>query len=505
MYRRWLGPLLWGMGSRVNEPIPGLLPTNPDGGIDWPRLRVVVIGLGVAGIACTEALLRNGARVLACDSAVGEPLQVRARALRSAGATVVLGAADLPDVLDLLVVSPGLPPSAAVIESALRRGVPVWGELELAWQLRQPGAAPWLCVSGTNGKTTATLMLAAILAAEGKRTAAVGNIGSSLVAAVTGPDPYDVLAVEVGAPQLPFVESMAPLAAACLNLAEDHVDHFGSFDAYRVAKGRIFERVQAARIFNADDPATVALLRDVERTDRQEEVVNCRTVGFTLDVPKESMLGVIDGVLVDRAFGEGSFGAGCELAAVSDVHPAAPHNVANALAAAALARCYGVEATAVRNGLRAYEPAGHRIAHVGTVAGVDYVDDSKATNGHAAMTSLRAYKSVVWVAGGLAKGQAFDDVVRSEGDRLRGVVLLGADRGRIAEALARHAPQVPVVEVDATDTGAMSAVVAAAAAFARAGDTVLLAPACASWDMFSNYSARGDAFAAAVRALGDGA
>lgn len=479
------------------------LPINLNGEVDWKRLHVAVVGLGIAGLACAEALLERGAQVSVCDSGVGEPLQARARSLRTAGALVTLGATDLPNSLDLLVVSPGLPPGATVIESALMRAVPVWGELELAWRLRRPGAAPWLCVSGTNGKTTATLMLAAMLAAAGNRTAAVGNIGSSLVAAVADRVSYDVLAVEVGAPQLPFVHSMAPLAVACLNLAEDHVDHFGSFGAYRTAKGRIFERVQAARIFNADDPATVRLLGEVEASE--EPVTgsrrSCRRIGFTLGVPQESMLGVVDGSLVDRAFGDSGPGLGCELAAVSDVQPAAPHNVSNALAAAALARCYGVDALAVRNGLRSFKPAGHRIAHIATLAGVNYVDDSKATNGHAALTSLRAYESVVWIAGGLAKGQTFDDLVSSESDRLRAVVLLGADRARIAEALARHAPQVPVVEVSATDTGAMSAVVAAAAGFAHPGDTVLLAPGCASWDMFNDYSARGDAFAEAVRAL----
>jgi UDP-N-acetylmuramoylalanine--D-glutamate ligase len=178
--------------------------------------------------------------------------------------------------------------------------------------------------------------------------------------------------------------------------------------------------------------------------------------------------------------------------------------VANALAAASLARGFGVPTTAVRDGLRTFEPAAHRIAEVATVDGVRYVDDSKATNAHAALTSLLAFGSVVWIAGGLAKGQEFDDLVRSSRDRLRGVVLLGADRDRVAQALARHAPDVPVIEVSSVDTGAMAEVVRRAAALAQPGDTVLLAPGCASWDMFRDYADRGRLFAEAVHELPGG-
>jgi len=176
----------------------------------------------------------------------------------------------------------------------------------------------------------------------------------------------------------------------------------------------------------------------------------------------------------------------------------APHYVANALAAAALARAYGVEPVAVRDGLRAFRPDPHRIAEVATVGGVRYVDDSKATNPHAAAASLAAFEHVVWVAGGLLKGADIDDLVASVTTRLRGVVLLGQDRSRIAEALARHAPDVPVVDVSSTETDVMDTVVQEAASLARPGDVVLLAPAAASMDMFASYSARGDAFAEAV-------
>jgi len=288
---------------------------------------------------------------------------------------------------------------------------------------------------------------------------------------------------------------MSPLASVCLNIADDHIDHFGSFEAYVAAKAKIYERTQVAAIFNVDEPTTMRLVEEAD------VVEGCRAVGFTLGVPDVSMLGVVEEFLVDRAFVDDRRNTAQELATVQDVHPLAPHNVANALAAAALARAYGVSAAAIQQGLQDFEPAGHRIAYVATVNDVTYIDDSKATNTHAALTSLRAYGPVVWIAGGMAKGQDFDELILQAGQKLRGVVLLGVDRDVIARGMAQHAPQVPVTVIERTDSEAMVEVVAAARAFAQAGDTVLLAPGCASWDMFRDYSQRGDLFAQAVQAL----
>jgi UDP-N-acetylmuramoylalanine--D-glutamate ligase len=461
---------------------------------DWSAVHAVVAGVGVAGFAAADHLVHLGARVTVIDSADGERQRQRADILEVIGATIRLGDGDtLPDDTDVLVVSPGLPPRSPVILAAQSQDVPVWGELELAWRLRGDDPAPWLTVTGTNGKTTTTLMLESILRAAGLRTAAVGNIGVSLIDAVMDPVGFDVLAVEVGAPQLPFLLTASPLASVCLNLATDHVDLFGSFDAYRDAKARIYARTQVAAVYNTADPATEQMVEEAD------VVEGCRAIGFTLGVPARSMLGVVDDLLVDRAFIADRADNARELASVHDVRPFAPHNVANALAAAALARAFGVEPAAVRDGLRTFEPAGHRIAEVANVGDVRWVDDSKATNCHAAETSLLAYDSVVWIAGGLAKGQEFDDLVRRTHGRMRAAVLLGVDRDRIRDALARHAPEVPVVEVSRTDTGAMDDVVAAAAGFAQPGDTVLLAPGCASWDMYRDYAQRGDEFADSVR------
>lgn len=464
---------------------------------DWQGVNVHVIGVGVAGFACADALLQRGALVTVHDESEKAAETERAKILDILDATLKLGVPiEIPDDAELLVVSPGVPPHAPAIVSALERDIPVWGELELAWRLRRDNAAPWLFVTGTNGKTTTTLMLESILRAAGKRTAAVGNIGVSLVEAVVSGEPFDVLAVEVGAPQLPFVYTISPLAAACLNVAEDHVDHFGSFENYVAAKGKVFNLVQRACIYNVEDPVTEQMVVDAD------VVEGARAIGFTLGAPGLSMLGLVDDLLVDRAFIENRATHAQELAMVSDVKPAAPHNVANALAAAALARAYGVVPGAVKQGLIDFEPAGHRIADVGEVNGVRYIDDSKATNCHAASTSLSGYDPVVWIAGGLAKGQQFDELVQAHKDRFRAVVLLGADQAVIAEAMRRHAPEVPVFTVDSTDTSAMAEVVRLAAAAAQPGDTVLLAPGCASWDMFRDYAQRGDAFAEAVRRLG---
>ena len=215
------------------------------------------------------------------------------------------------------------------------------------------------------------------------------------------------------------------------------------------------------------------------------------------------MVGLVEDVLADRAFIDERENSAAELCTVADLASPAPHFVANALAAAALARSYGVphrRRTRRAAVVRARRPPDRRR---GEVAGVRYVDDSKATNPHAATSSLQAYDPVVWVAGGLAKGASFDALVAAVTSRLRGVVLLGRDRAVIAEALARHAPDVPVIEVEGGDTSVMDRVVGAAADLAQPGDTVLLAPGCASMDMFANYGARGDAFTESVRRLRD--
>ncbi|GAA2909261.1 UDP-N-acetylmuramoyl-L-alanine--D-glutamate ligase [Streptosporangium fragile] len=459
---------------------------------------ICVAGLGVSGTAVARAMAARGERTIVLEGRDGERARRTAAELAGLGVEVRFGEPAEPPAGTSLIVTTGWPPHHPLLVAAAAAGIEVIGEVELAWRIRPREAAPWLALTGTNGKTTAVRMLTAMLTAAGHRALAVGNVGTPVVEAVTGPS--DVLAVELSSFQLHRSPGIAPLAAAVLNVAPDHLDWHGSMEEYARVKGEIFARAGTV-VYNADDAWAARLAAPYENAAGRPGAA--RSVGFTLDVPRPGQLGLVDDLLVDRAFVDDPARNAEELASFADVRPFAPHNVANALAAAALARAYGVPAGAVRQGLLDFVPDPHRIAHVARVAEVDYVDDSKATNPHAAAASLAAYPSIVWVAGGQLKGADVEELVRRAAPRLRGAVLLGADRERIREALARHAGNVPVVEVAGQDTGVMDRVVTEAARLAAPGDTVLLAPAGASLDMFSGYPARGEAFARAVHRLAD--
>ena len=435
--------------------------------------RVVVAGAAVAGVACAVALAVAGAEVLVLAERVNDPDE----RLAKAEIPVSADTSALPPGVDLVVTSPGLRPNHPLLTA----GVPVIGEVELAWRLRGANAADWLVLTGTNGKTTTVGMLESMLIAAGHHALATGNVGFPLVDAVTAEPAYDVLAIELSSAQLHFTSSVRPVAAAILNIAPDHLDWHGSLAAYAAAKARILHP-DAINVINADDPQCRVLAAAMPRV-----------VEFTVGERLPGQYGISDGWLVDSL--------DIRLAPVDTVHPAGLHNVANALGAAALARTYGVSPEAVRTGLESFVPAAHRNQLVATVAGVSYVDDSKATNPHAASASLTSYDPIVWIAGGQLKGADIDELVRDVAPRLRAAVLMGVDRQQIADAIARHAPDLPVLQVSSDDHDPMVRAVQLASDHARAGDTVLLAPAAASWDMFANYGARGDAFAAAARVL----
>ena len=470
---------------------------------------MLVTGCGRSGVAAADALLERGAQVAVVDGSTSPATQDVAGMLEVLGAEVRLGpdaTRELPDGTDLVVTSPGWRPSQPILAAAASRRVPVWGDIELAWRLQQPGAqVPWLAVTGTSGKTTTTQMLESILRADGYRAAAVGNIGRPVLEALADDETYDVLAVELSSFQLHWTHSLALHSAVVLNVEQDHLEWYaGAPDwadgaqpmaAYEADKARIYERVTHSCVYNVEAARTEQMVEQADVTE------GARAIGFTTKIPAVSMLGVVDDRIVDRAFIPQRRDSAIELAKVADVQPYAPHNLANALAAAALARSFGVRPTAVAAGLRALQVGGHRIQTVAERNQVHWVDDSKATNPHAAESSLGAFDPVVWIAGGQAKGTSFDDLAERHRDRIRAAVLLGVDRAHVAEALARHAPQVPVIVVDRTDTGAMEEAVRQAASLARPGDTVLLAPGCASLDMWPGYDARGDDFARAVRAL----
>ncbi|OLT09538.1 UDP-N-acetylmuramoyl-L-alanine--D-glutamate ligase [Kocuria sp. CNJ-770] len=478
---------------------------------DWSGLRVVVAGIGVSGFAAADTLIELGARVVVVDGADTPATRGKADTLRIVGAAdVLLGEAhgsSVPDVdgerPELVVTSPGLRPDSPLLAAAAAERIQIWGDVELAWRVRERAGrrtAEWVCVTGTNGKTTTVGMTEAMLRAAGLTVAAVGNVGTPVLDALREPVEHDVLVVELSSFQLHWAHSVSPLASVVLNVAEDHVDWHGGYANYVADKSRIYEHTRVACVYNAQQPETV---RMVEEADVVE---GCRAVGFTLETPDVSMLGVVEDLLVDRAFLEDRRGSALELASVADTGPIpTPHGVTNALAAAALARAAGAPPEAVRDGLRAWEPGDHRIQAVATTHGVVWVNDSKATNPHAADAALSAFGSVVWIAGGLSKGVSYDRLVARHAERLRTVVLIGTDNDGLLAALAEHAPAVPVLPAaadGATDGNAvMAAAVRLAHGAAQRGDTVLMAPASASMDQFTSYAHRGDAFIREVAEL----
>ena len=473
---------------------------------DWRGLKAVVLGLGVTGFSVADTLVELGTEVLVlASSAKSEQKQL----LEVIAAGYFEGPLKtVPDELaefapEVIVVSPGFHPDHPVLLWAAERGISIWGDIELAWRVRdkvQP-AAEWMLVTGTNGKTTTTQLTTHILNADSRRAAAVGNIGIPVLDAVRYPAGFDVLVVELSSYQLHWLDRTAegtlePWAAVCLNLADDHLDWHGSFEAYRDAKAKVYTNTKIAAVYNRADEATRVMVEDAE------VIEGCRAIGFGLDAPGPSDFGLVDGILCDRAFLEERATTALELATTDDLVAAglgAPHSIANVLAASALARSMGVAPGIIRDAMRTFKMDAHRTQVVATANGISWIDDSKATNPHAANASLRAQPSVVWIVGGLLKGVDIDALVASHAPRLRAAILIGVDREALRSAFGRHAPEVAVYEVDETETSrVMPSAVRLAAAAAETGDVVLLAPAAASMDQFTDYADRGSQFADAV-------
>lgn len=479
---------------------------------DWRGLRVAVLGLSVTGFSVADTLAELGAEVLVVAERADEEYQ---RLLPVIGARLRTGSLDdVPAELrafdpEVVVASPGFAPRHPVVAWARESGIALWGDVELAWRLRdkvlRPDGTPadWILVTGTNGKTTTTRLTASMLVAGGLRAAPVGNIGTPVLDAVRDPSGFDALVVELSSHQLWYLglqtgsDPVSPHAAVCLNLADDHLEWHGSFEDYRDAKAHVYDRTRVACVYNKADAAT---RRMVEEADVVE---GARAIGFDLGVPGPSDLGVVDGILVDRAFLEDRRTSALELTTVAELAElglAAPHVVADILAAAALARSLEVAPAAIREALRGFRLDPHRIEVVARHGGVTWVDDSKATNPHAAASSLAAYPGAVWVVGGLLKGVEISELVAGRGSQAKAAIVIGVERVAVVEAFRRHAPAVPVFEVDAAETEeVMTRVVELAAGVARDGDVVLLAPAAASFDQFASYADRGRRFAAAVR------
>ncbi len=468
---------------------------------DWTGLRVAVLGLGVTGFAVADTLAELGSRcqVFAdtADEKTAQLLEVIGVPLMETTTAEALEAFEP----ELLVVSPGFRPSHPMVDWAATRGVPVWGDVELAWRLRDKTGEPaeWITVTGTNGKTTTVQLVTAMLAAAGQRVIACGNVGVPVLDAIRYPAGFDALVVELSSFQLHYADSISAHSSACLNLADDHLDWHGSAEAYRAAKAKVYTATKHACVFNEQDAATIAMVEEAD------VVEGCRAIGFTLGVPGPSDLGIVDGILVDRAFLPDRHHSALEVSTVAELASAglgSSHMVANVLAASALARSYGVEPGVIRSALADFRLDHHRTELVAVAEGVRWYNDSKATNPHAAAAALRSFESIVWIVGGLFKGVDVDALVSAQVSRLRAAILIGEDRESLLEAFARHAPQLPVFEVATTDTkGVMPAAVRLSAAVAQSGDVVLLAPAAASMDQFSNYADRGNRFTAAVHDL----
>jgi UDP-N-acetylmuramoylalanine--D-glutamate ligase len=435
--------------------------------------RVVVVGLGASGVAAARLCLRRGARVVANDGKPREALSAEARALEAEGAELVAGghAAARMDAADVVVVSPGVPPLPEVA-AAEARGAAVWGEVELAVRsMTHP--APVVAVGGTNGKSTTTSLVGLLLEAHGMRTFVGGNLGEPL--ADHADERFDAVVLEVSSFQMERVDRFRPHVSALLNVTDDHLDRYASFDDYARAKGNAFARQ------TADDWAVVPAGDAICR--REAERGKARVVTFG----PGGVLDVTDDAVVDRR-SEDRFARG-EMALTGG------HNALNVAAAVACVRPFGVTVETVRRVLREFRGLPHRTALVAEVGGVRFYDDSKGTNVGAAVTALEGLREpkAVLIAGGRDKGGSYGPLVDALARKGRAAVLLGEAAEAIAQAVGQRVPVRRVATMDEA--------VRVGASLARRGDAVLLSPACSSFDMFRDYKHRGDEFVRAVRLL----
>jgi UDP-N-acetylmuramoylalanine--D-glutamate ligase len=468
---------------------------------NWRDLRVVVLGLGVTGFSVADTLAELGAKVLVLAEKADEEL---VDILDVIGVIHITGesAQGLPTkVIDfdpqLVVTSPGVKPEHELLAWAAKQNTPVWVDIELAWRLRDKTSkvADWIAVTGTNGKTTTVQMVEAMLNQGGFRTAACGNIGTPILDAIRDPEGFDAFVVELSSFQLHYVKHIEPFSSAVLNLADDHLDWHGSFQAYSDAKAKVYENTQVACVYNLNDLATEKM---VENADVQE---GARAIGFTTGLPGRSHVGFVEDILCDRAFLDDRANSALEIATLDDlsnIGVLTPHLMANAAAATALARSYGVQPEDIKTALVNFRLDAHRIELVAEQDQIRWVDDSKATNPHAAAASLNSFEKVVWIVGGLLKGVDLGDLVSKYANRLSAAIVIGKEREAVLAALAQNAPGIPVTEIIDQDN-VMHQVVSAAKQLAKPGDVVLLAPAAASMDQFKDYADRGNQFAEQVK------
>ena len=466
--------------------------------------QVLIAGLGVTGEACARALSKLGYEVLVYEERDDFKHRQLANELKTFGIDVSF---EIPkQIPPLVITSPGWKPDHPMLLAAQASGSQVMGEIEFSFihdqQQTLAGKSQkriWIGITGTNGKTSTVGMVESILKAAGKKVMACGNVGTPVIEVLTSGEFIEYLVVELSSFQLHWTTSLKLNAAALLNIDDDHLDWHGNFQNYLQAKLKIFNGAEHILI-NGDDPRLHGAIDSLIKTRELST--------YTLQVPQYGELGVVEDLLVDRAF-TGAQNIATELAQLSDINPPAPHNVSNGLAAAGLARALGIEPNVISEGLRTFTPGHHRIETVLQKDGILWVNDSKATNPHATNAAFAAFDSIIWIAGGLAKGADIEKLVKRRHQQVRAAILIGTDRALIEEALLRHSPETPIFLIDedrSLDSGErskhlMREIVLAASRIAKDGDTVLLAPACASMDQFQSYAERGELFVEAVKEL----
>ena len=438
--------------------------------------KCILFGAGVTGAPTLDYLKSNGATVISVDEKV-----------QGDGIKHTLEKKDLVGV-GLAIVSPGWRVDHPLISLVREAGIEMISEIDLAWKVKQqicPNQR-WIALTGTNGKTTTVQMLESMLIESGINAKACGNLGYTAIEAVVN-SRADILALELSSFQLEWSNLAHFEAGAILNIAEDHIDWHQSFEKYLAAKLKISQLADLV-ILNKDD----------QHLAKNGKTLSKPITWISLQVPSKGEIGLVENLIVDRAFIKDDAEA---LFEISDVTPSVGHNVSNAMAAAALARSVGAKSDAIANALRNFKLDHHRLEVVHKSGGITFINDSKATNPHAAIAALYSQMESIWIAGGLAKGAAMDELAQRCKNRIKAAILIGSDAPIIKEALLKQAPNLAIYTTDLNLKGmdVMRSVMSIVKEIAVSGDVVLLAPACASMDQFKNYADRGESFTAAAK------
>ena len=438
--------------------------------------KCILFGAGVTGAPTLDYLKSKGATVISVDEKV-----------QGDGIKHTLEKEDLVGV-GLAIVSPGWRVDHPLISLVRGAGIEMISEIDLAWKVKQqicPNQR-WIALTGTNGKTTTVQMLESMLIESGINAKACGNLGYTAIEAVVN-SRADILALELSSFQLEWSNLAHFEAGAILNIAEDHIDWHQSFEKYLAAKLKISQLADLV-ILNKDD----------QHLAKRGKTLSKPITWISLQVPSKGEIGLVENLIVDRAFIKGDAEA---LFEISDVTPSVGHNVSNAMAAAALARSVGAKPDAIANALRNFKLDHHRLEVVHKSGGITFINDSKATNPHAAIAALYSQMESIWIAGGLAKGAAMDELAQKCQSRIKAAILIGSDAPIIKDALLKQAPNLAIYTTDLNLKGldVMRSVMSIVKEIAVSGDVVLLAPACASMDQFKNYADRGESFTMAAK------